>query len=53
MTIKTELQHFYNQEAKKYYETRKKFWKEGDFILEVLQQWNATHSGQTISILEF
>jgi hypothetical protein len=38
MAIKADLQQFYNQEAKKYYETRKKFRKEGALILIVLQQ---------------
>jgi SAM-dependent methyltransferase len=36
MTIKTDLQDFYNQEAKKYHETRKKYWKEGELILEAM-----------------
>jgi hypothetical protein len=32
--IKKDLQSFYNKEAKKYAETRKKFWHEGKAILD-------------------
>ena len=53
MTIKTDLQHFYDYEAKKYYETRKKFRKEGERILEILHQRTSAHPGEKISILEF
>ncbi|GHV23343.1 hypothetical protein FACS189428_6720 [Clostridia bacterium] len=50
MTIKTDLQDFYNHEAKKYYETRKKFWQEGDLILQALETLSA--SGKKLNILE-
>ncbi|MDR3169053.1 MAG: hypothetical protein LBU27_04780 [Candidatus Peribacteria bacterium] len=50
MTIKTNLQAFYNHEAKKYYETRKKFWQEGALILQTLE--TLAETGKKISILE-
>jgi SAM-dependent methyltransferase len=50
MTIKTDLQVFYNQEAKKYYETRKKFWQEGSLILQTLK--TLADTGKKLSILE-
>ncbi len=34
--IKQDLQSFYNSEAKKYAETRKKFWHEGKAILDAI-----------------
>jgi hypothetical protein len=49
MTIKTDLQHFYDHEAKKYHDTRKKFWQEGECILQALEPFQ----GKKISILEF
>jgi tRNA (cmo5U34)-methyltransferase len=36
ITIKQDLQDFYNQEASKYHETRKKYRKEGERILEAI-----------------
>ena len=53
MRIKAELKQFYDQEAKKYYETRKKFRKEGELILEVLEKRTASQGGKKVSILEF
>jgi hypothetical protein len=53
MTIKNDLQSFYDHEAKKYYDTRKKFRKEGELILQVLHQWATPHADRKISILEF
>jgi predicted TPR repeat methyltransferase len=35
--IKSQLQSFYDHEAKKYYETRKKFWKEGELLLQIIE----------------
>ncbi|MDR0860916.1 MAG: hypothetical protein LBO09_08340 [Candidatus Peribacteria bacterium] len=50
MTIKTDLQDFYNHEAKKYYETRKKFWQEGELILQALE--TLASAGKKLNILE-
>jgi ubiquinone/menaquinone biosynthesis C-methylase UbiE len=47
--IKQELQQFYNQEAKKYAETRKKFWKDVEYLLEAMKGFE----GKKIRILEF
>ena len=47
--VKADLQSFYNHEAKKYYETRKKFWKEGELLLEEMDSFE----GKKVSILEF
>jgi hypothetical protein len=58
MTIKTDLQYFYDHEAKKYYETRKKFWKEGELILQAMKALEETSrknktNKEKIRILEF
>ena len=49
--IKKDLQSFYDKEAKKYAETRKKFWHEEKAILEIItplfREWNK------IRVLEF
>lgn len=49
--IKQDLQSFYNSEAKKYAETRKKFWHEGKAILDAItplfEEW------KKIRVLEF
>jgi ubiquinone/menaquinone biosynthesis C-methylase UbiE len=47
--IKKDLQQFYNKEAKKYYETRKKYWKDVEYLLEALESFR----GKKIRILEF
>lgn len=48
-SIKKDLQQFYDKEAKKYYETRKKYWKDAEYLLEALQNFK----GKKIRILEF
>ena len=47
--IKQDLQHFYDQEAKKYHETRKKFWKDAEYLLEAMKGLE----GRKVRILEF
>jgi len=47
--IKNDLQNFYDKEAKKYYETRKKYWKEWELLLS----WIDSFKGKKIRILEF
>ncbi len=49
MIIKNELKEFYNQESKKYHQTRKKFRSDGKRILEEIKK----NKSKKISILEF
>lgn len=49
-SIKTDLKIFYDQEAKKYHQTRKKYWKEGETLVNYIQQH---FQGREIRILEF
>ena len=49
--IKQDLQSFYNSEAKKYAETRKKFWHEEKAILDAITP--LFESNDKIRVLEF
>ena len=49
--IKQDLQSFYDNEAKKYAETRKKFWHEEKIILDIITP--LFNKGMKIRILEF
>jgi ubiquinone/menaquinone biosynthesis C-methylase UbiE len=49
MSIKTDLQAFYNHEAKKYYESRKKYRHEGKILLQTIE----TLQKKPLNILEF
>jgi ubiquinone/menaquinone biosynthesis C-methylase UbiE len=49
MSIKTDLQTFYNHEAKKYYESRKKHRNEGHSLLQTIE----TFQKKPLNILEF
>jgi hypothetical protein len=49
MDIKTELKNFYNKSAKKYHETRNKYWNEFDVLINEID----LNSKKKISILEF
>jgi ubiquinone/menaquinone biosynthesis C-methylase UbiE len=49
MSIKTDLQTFYDHEAKKYYESRKKYRHEGKLLLQTIE----TFGKKPLNILEF
>ncbi|MDR0651004.1 MAG: hypothetical protein LBG59_06505 [Candidatus Peribacteria bacterium] len=49
MSIKTDLQTFYNHEAKKYYESRKKYRHEGRLLLQIIENFKK----EPLNILEF
>lgn len=38
MSIQSDLQYFYDHEAKKYAETRQKFWHESTRIVNILEE---------------
>lgn len=50
--IKADLQFFYDHEAQKYYETRKKHRDEGETVLEILNNRKSTDSTKKVRILE-
>ncbi|MDR2190652.1 MAG: hypothetical protein LBP53_05735 [Candidatus Peribacteria bacterium] len=54
MSIKTDLQTFYDYEAHKYYQTRKKYRKEGERIIKLLTPLfqEAHQKKKTLNILE-
>jgi len=49
MKIKNDLKTFYNQEAQKYHQTRKKFRSDGEIILQEIKK----NKAKNLSILEF
>lgn len=61
MSYSESLAAFYNAEAKKYHQTRKKYWSEGKLLLETLEKYDNNHlnilelgcgGGRLITLLE-
>lgn len=38
--IKSDLAHFYTENAKKYYQTRQKHWTDGQYFLDYIKKLN-------------
>ncbi len=52
-TVVNNLKHYYNDQAKKYAQTRHKFWAEKWLLQETLEQYYTTYHKKKIRILEF
>lgn len=50
--VKT-LSHYYNHQAEKYAQTRRKFWSEKSLLLDTLTQYVEKYALKELRILEF